>query len=150
MIYFENQIIVAPFDFSEPATKALRTALEMFDDSCVLHVIHVVEPTPTIISFDPSMPVPPSYDEERKHQAKTEMESMFSKGEFERFQVVACKLGDPGKEIVNYAKDVGANMIIMSSHGRTGLAHLFLGSVSERVLRLATCPVLTLRSEKQS
>ena len=147
MSYFENQTIVVPFDFSEPATEALGTVMEMFDDSCVLHVIHVVEPTPTILSLDPSIPVPPSYDEERKHHAKAEMDSMFSTGKFARFREVACRSGDPGKEIVRYAKEVNANMIIMSSHGRTGLARLFLGSVSERVLRLANCPVLILRGE---
>ena len=124
--------------------------MEMFDDSCVLHVIHVIEPTPTILSLDPSIPVPPSNDEERKHQAKASMDSMFSAGEFARFQKVACRSGDPGKEIVKYAKEVNANMIVMSSHGRTGLARLFLGSVAERVLRLANCPVLILRSANHS
>jgi nucleotide-binding universal stress UspA family protein len=59
-----------------------------------------------------------------------------------RFEVL---FGDPGHEIAQFAKERGAGMIVMSSHGRTGLAHLLIGSVAERVVRLAQCPVLVLR-----
>jgi universal stress protein A len=55
--------------------------------------------------------------------------------------------GDPGQQIAIFAKEMKAGLIVMSSHGRTGLAHLLIGSVAERVLRLASCPVLILRSD---
>ena len=48
--------------------------------------------------------------------------------------------------ITNAAKKLKADMIIMSTHGRTGLSHLFLGSVAEKIVRTATCPVLTVRA----
>ena len=55
-------------------------------------------------------------------------------------------LGDAGHEIVDYAKDIGADLIVLPSHGRTGLKRLLIGSVAERVARLAHCPVLILRT----
>jgi len=54
-------------------------------------------------------------------------------------------VGDPGLSITDYAKDHGADLIVISSHGHTGLTRLMLGSVAERVVRLAHCPVLVLR-----
>ena len=56
-------------------------------------------------------------------------------------------IGDPGSEITKLAKEVGAHLIIMPSHGRTGISRLLLGSVAERVLRLSHCPVLVLRGD---
>jgi nucleotide-binding universal stress UspA family protein len=54
--------------------------------------------------------------------------------------------GKPSHAIVEHAKTGAFDLIVMSSHGRTGLPHLFLGSVAERVLRTAPCPVLTVRA----
>ena len=53
--------------------------------------------------------------------------------------------GDPGHEIVDLASEIGAELIIMPSHGRRGVKRVLLGSVAERVARLAECPVLVLR-----
>ena len=58
--------------------------------------------------------------------------------------------GSPAPEIVNEARRRRADLIIMGTHGRTGLEHLMLGSVAERVVRLAPCPVLTVRSGRRS
>lgn len=54
-------------------------------------------------------------------------------------------VGDVPDEILEAARDTGADLIVMGTHGRTGLAHLFLGSMTEKVLRQATVPVLTVR-----
>ena len=54
--------------------------------------------------------------------------------------------GDPGSEIAAFAKTEKADLIVLPSHGRTGLRHLLIGSVAEKVVRLAHCPVLVLRS----
>jgi nucleotide-binding universal stress UspA family protein len=53
--------------------------------------------------------------------------------------------GHPDKQIVQTAKDEGCSLIVMGTHGRTGLSRLLMGSVAEHVLRHATCPVLTVR-----
>ncbi len=144
MNYFTNMTIVVPFDFSEVAEKAVDKALELAGDSASIHIIHVVEPTPVIISIDPSLPVPPTFDHERREQALSSLQHSFSQEKDPRFNV-QCMIGDPGSEISNYAQSVDADLIMMPSHGRTGLKRLFLGSVAERVLRLSHRPVLILR-----
>ena len=58
------------------------------------------------------------------------------------------KWGQPYVEIVNEAKRLNTDLIIMGTHGRTGLSHVLIGSVAEKVLRLAPCPVMVLRSKK--
>jgi nucleotide-binding universal stress UspA family protein len=55
--------------------------------------------------------------------------------------------GDPGSEITSFAKQVNAGLIVISSHGRTGVRRFMMGSVAERVVRLAPCPVLVLRGD---
>jgi nucleotide-binding universal stress UspA family protein len=58
---------------------------------------------------------------------------------------VTVLIGNPGHCIVSFAAEQGADLIVIPSHGRTGLARMLLGSVAERVVRLAHCPVLVLR-----
>ena len=53
--------------------------------------------------------------------------------------------GDPASEIVRYGRDANVDLIVMGTHGRTGLVHMLLGSVAEKVVRKAPCPVLTVR-----
>jgi nucleotide-binding universal stress UspA family protein len=148
MKYFQNKTIVIPCDFSEPAMDAVNEALALAEDSTSIHVVHVVDPTPVMISVDPALPIPASYDHGRFQEAQQQMKQMFEKGDYARLKI-HCSIGDPGAEIADYATSVRANMIIMPSHGRSGLGRLLMGSVAERVLRLADCPVLILRKPKK-
>ena len=59
--------------------------------------------------------------------------------------ITGVMFGSPARAIVNYARDYAINLIVMGTHGRSGFAHLLLGSVTERVVRTAECPVLTIR-----
>lgn len=146
MSYFENKTIVVPFDFSEPTTRAIDMAMDLGGQAAELHLIHVVVPIATLISLDPGMPTLVSNDKERVDEALNHMKKLFADGRY--FQLKQhCVIGDPGSEIVNLAKSVEADLIVIPSHGRTGLKRLFLGSVAERVLRLAECPVLVLRDK---
>lgn len=140
----ENKTVIVPYDFSDFAMEAVDEALHLAAESTSLHVIHVIEPVVPIISVDPTMPIPPSYDKERYDQALERMQSTFGTKKYSRFKI-HCETGDPGTEIVNCARGLPADLIVIPSHGRTGLARLFLGSVAERVLQLAGCPVLVLR-----
>ena len=148
MKHFENNTFVVPFDFSDESTEAVQQALEWAEPSTSVHVVHVIEPTPTLISLDPAMPIPPSYDQDRHHQALESLENLYGNNRDARIKI-HCVVGDPGKEITDLAESLRANMIIMPSHGRTGLSRLMLGSVAERVLRLANCPVMVLRGTSQ-
>jgi len=60
---------------------------------------------------------------------------------------ILTRLGDAAKSILEAAEEVGAELIVMATHGRTGIAHFFLGSVAEQVVREAPCPVLTIRQK---
>jgi nucleotide-binding universal stress UspA family protein len=55
------------------------------------------------------------------------------------------RIGDPGHEIADCAAEIGADLVVISSHGRKGVKRLLIGSVAERVVRLSHCPVLVLR-----
>jgi nucleotide-binding universal stress UspA family protein len=59
----------------------------------------------------------------------------------------AVQVGNAAAVIIEVAQEQGCDLIVMGTHGRTGVAHLFLGSVAEKVVRTAPCPVLTIRSD---
>ena len=77
-------------------------------------------------------------------KAEKALADRFSAPEFAGAKLVA-KVGDPGHEIAEFAEEIDAELIVIPSHGRTGLTRLLLGSVAERVVRLAHCPVLVFR-----
>jgi universal stress protein A len=64
--------------------------------------------------------------------------------------VTTVRMGHVANTIVEYAKTIQADLVVMGTHGRTGLAHFIIGSVAERVVRLAPCPVLTVGLEKSN
>jgi universal stress protein A len=81
-----------------------------------------------------------------KHEARQRLDAALTLTERERFKARSVVgIGDPLSEIVDYARTEHINLIVMGTHGRTGVSHLFLGSVAERVVRTAPCPVLTVR-----
>lgn len=143
MTPFKGKSIVAPVDLSEASDQALEFAMELAterNDIIALHVglpYTVVEPTYMYL-----------IDEEGRRR---ELEELVHK-RFEGDRYVGIRIevrfGDPGSEIATFAQEVGAGLIVMPSHGRTGLAHLLVGSVAERVIRYAPCPVLVLRGLK--
>jgi nucleotide-binding universal stress UspA family protein len=146
MSHFENKTIVVPFDFSEPATRAIDMAIELGGPGAELHLIHVIVPIPTLISLDPALPVPANSDMTRLEQAANQLEKTFESGKYTEVKR-HCVLGDPGSEITNLANSIHADLIVIPSQGRTGLKRILLGSVAERVLRLSECPVLVLRDK---
>lgn len=138
---FANVSIVTPIDFSEEADKAVDCALDLADSSSQVTAIHVAPP---LITFEPAIIYDVIGDEERREQLQSAFGKRYADSKYRgvRFEV---RFGDPGHEIVDFAKEIKAGLIVMPSHGRTGLAHVLLGSVAERVVRLANCPVLVLR-----
>jgi nucleotide-binding universal stress UspA family protein len=141
MITFANKMIVVPVDFSEQADLAVEVALKLADRPTQVHVIHVG------VSFGAAVDPPFIYPVVEKR-----LESPYEKSFRERYDhpkyhgvVLAMKYGEAGHEIANYAKQIGAGLIIMPSHGRCGLPRVLIGSVAERVVRFAPCPVLVLR-----
>ena len=133
--------VVVPWDYSELSHEALVKAIAMAGDADLVHVVHVTQLPPVM---EPGM-VWGTLDEASILQ---HCDESFAKIVEEKpiFKGVHFKtlIGDPGLSIADYAKDHDAELVVISSHGHTGLSHLLLGSVAERVVRLAHCPVLVL------
>ena len=143
-----NRILV-PTDFSPPSHAALeyaRILATKFGSS--LEVLHVID-DPTDASEFVADGYAPSTDDIRSKlltHARDRAERLLTDVDRLRYHAHAdAVLGPPAQAIVDYATATGAGMVVMGTHGRTGLAHLLMGSVAEQVVRTAPCPVLTVR-----
>jgi nucleotide-binding universal stress UspA family protein len=141
MSWLPKKCVVVPFDFSDESAKSLVASRVFVDSLAHLHVVHVL---PAIEVAEPGVIWETIDNETRERHAASAFLERFAKTEFETvdFQVA---FGDPGREIAHFAEKIKAELIVMPSHGRTGLTRLLIGSVAERVVRLAHCPVLVLR-----
>jgi nucleotide-binding universal stress UspA family protein len=141
MAWLPKNCVVVPFDFSEQAEQALDSAQIFAAGLASLHVVHVL---PTIELAEPGVIWETIDDDARRRHAEAAFREQFAKTPFEKvdFQV---RFGDPGREIAALAEALKAELIVMPSHGRTGLSRFLIGSVAERVVRLAHCPVLILK-----
>jgi nucleotide-binding universal stress UspA family protein len=143
-----TQVLVAT-DFSEPSAVALRYGRELarrFD--ATLHVLHVV-PNIFLGTFRANdfTAIAPDLQQQVEDDARRRLhELVLDSDRSEPPTITAIVTADsPASMIVDYAKEHGVDLIVMGTHGRGAVAHLLLGSVAERVVRLAPCPVLTVR-----
>jgi universal stress protein A len=143
-----KNILVAT-DFSEPSDAALTYGRELagrFD--ATLHVLHVAENVYiTTFGADSFAAVAPNVQEEIEEAARLRLEQLLidSDGSGPRTTPVIRTSASPAFAIIDYAGEQGIDLIVMGTHGRGALAHLLMGSVAEKVVRLAPCPVLTVR-----
>ncbi|MDH3716741.1 MAG: universal stress protein [Planctomycetota bacterium] len=142
MSALQKDKVLVPFDFSEFSSGAIDTALELVTDTSHVYVIHVL---PVLGATELGVVWESVSDESRQEQVQKVLDEQFADAKYRgiHFEIA---FGDPGTEITEYAKKLGAELIVLPSHGRTGLTHLLLGSVAERVIRLAPCPVLVLKT----
>ncbi len=141
--------ILCPIDFSEPARAAMKAAVELsrqFDaDLTLFHAYQL----PGYTLPEGSVVASPKMLQELADQAETHL------AEWRADAVVmgaprvetAKGIGDPALEIVELAQRDGFDLVVMGTHGRTGIRHALLGSIAERVIRRVRCPVLTIRPE---
>jgi nucleotide-binding universal stress UspA family protein len=139
--------IVAPVDYSEPSKSALAAAKELAETyGGLVCAVHVLEPIPEYHPFTIGAGVPVDY-RRLTEQAKETLGRLVEEVGGPRVEVeTEVLLGSPGPRITEYAEQVEADLIVVATHGHTGLSRLFLGSVAEKVVRLAGCPVLVLRN----
>ena len=143
--FFSNKTILLPFDFSDESKAALGEALQMADASTTLHMVNVIIPASTL-ALEPAMTVELGDDNVRMDVARGKMAELV--GDCGRPVQCETRLGDPGHEIVDFANEINADLIVMPSHGRSGIRRILLGSVAERVMRHAECPVMIIRKPK--
>ena len=140
--------ILVPTDFSEASNSAYKYALrfgQQFDTE--LHVIHVSEPilSPQLAGLPP---IPTFFEEDRsfaENNLRVWAESMET---LEVTTKTMLRTGLAAHEIVEAAKELDADLIIIATHGYTGWKHFCIGSTAERVVRAAPCPVLVVREKE--
>lgn len=137
--------ILVPTDFSDQGKTALMYAVAFADQfGAAVDLLHVMETVPpgALLSYISLNDLKKSMHEE----AEKHLEELTSKWQDYAFPVKKIIVeGHPFVEIIKHAKDSNADMIIMGTHGRGAIAHMLLGSVAEKVVRKAPCPVLTVR-----
>ena len=147
MIALENILGATAFGAaSETAVAYGRALAERF--GAKLHLLHVTANVYLAASMGYGYEVMPlSLQEENERNARQQLDALLSDEDREvlRATSVVVTNNTPALAIVEYAKNHRVNLIVMGTHGRGALAHLFLGSVAERVVRIAPCPVLTVR-----
>jgi nucleotide-binding universal stress UspA family protein len=141
MNWFPKRSVVVPVDFSDDSFAAVELALDLVTEPAGLHLIHVL---PEPHAGDPGVEWQMIDNENRRRHASEAIRSRLADSKYEAVNV-AIDFGNPGYRIAEYAEQVGAELVVIPSHGRTGLKRLMLGSVTERVIRLSHCPVLVLR-----
>jgi nucleotide-binding universal stress UspA family protein len=149
----EIKKILAPTDFSPHSERALRYAGRLAERlGSELHMLHVLS---DVIPTGPDpllMPVlPPEFYSENEDRARETLLGLL-KPEWGNppAVVTAVQWGGAVEAIVDYAQDQEIDLIVIATHGRTGLSHVLLGSVAERIVREAPCPVLTIRDQDQT
>jgi nucleotide-binding universal stress UspA family protein len=138
--------ILVPTDFSEHSMQAIRYACEIADRfSAELHLLNVVQPVVLATPYAGAVPEEALYP---VPGAEKELAELTDPG-FEKVKAIerTVRMGTPFVEIVRHAKENDIDLIVMGTHGRGVLMHALIGSVAERVVRKAPCPVLTVRPE---
>jgi nucleotide-binding universal stress UspA family protein len=140
--------ICCPIDFSEPSREVLRMAVALAQRYQAELLLFHAYPLPGYTL--PEGSVVPSSNMLQELAAETDTQLARWQKEAETLgasRVTAAQsIGDPAVEIVEFARTAGADLLVIGTHGRTGLRHAILGSVAERVVRHSPCPVLTIRS----
>lgn len=136
--------ILVPVDFSEESLNAVAYARDLAKQfEAELLLLHVIEPIHFITESE-------VYTQQR-HLSQAQLGRLAEalREEGQRFRNM-IKGGIPSKVIVETARSARASLIVMGTHGRSGLAHAVIGSVAEKVVRTASCPVLTVRRPARS
>ncbi len=133
------QKILVPVDFSDCSKKALQYAIPFAKQfGAELILLHVVEPYPIV-------PEMASYDFQTIYDGRQELEAIQKTIDETVSSSISVRRGTPHLEITDAARELRADLIIISTHGRKGLTRRVFGSTTEKVVRYAPCPVLIVR-----
>jgi nucleotide-binding universal stress UspA family protein len=138
--------MLVPMDFSAYSDKAFEYAVALAQQTgASMHLLHAVTPLATVgVGGEMNIPMPELTDQ-MVADARTLLHGYSEKTPAGIAATVSVVVGSPAMTIADAASQHNCDLIVMGTHGRTGLAHLVMGSVAERVTRLAPCPVLTVR-----
>ena len=139
--------ILVPIDFSDYSKNALKYAAQFAKQfNAKIYLIYVVEPMIYPADFSMGQVAIPSTDIDLHSRAEEELKKLSKEIIGGSLQVeILIKTGKPFVEIIEAASSNDVDLIIIATHGHTGVEHLLFGSTAEKVVRKAPCPVLTLR-----
>ena len=138
--------IMVPIDFSDYSKRALKYAVDFAKQfNSKMFLIYVVEPIIYPADFSMGQVAIPSADLDMQSRASEELMNLAKTIGSGLHVETIIKTGKPFIEIIDTAKEKDVDLIIMATHGHTGVEHLLFGSTAEKVVRKAPCPVLTLR-----
>lgn len=138
--------VVVPTDFSDCSQMAIHYALDMVETGGKVVVCHVVDDVPLTYGYV-GLTLPPADIRTRlTRDAVQELEAFLPVVDRDVHIDTHVLHGSPAAEIVKLAREEKADLLVMGTHGRTGFQHALLGSVAEKVIRKAPCPVLIIRS----
>lgn len=144
------QRILVPIDFSDNSKKALRYAIplaEQFGASIIL--MNVIEPTVFPSDFGFGQMNFPDVEQELVRKAEQELQGIIE-GVSTTVKIISIvKSGIPFVEVTNFADEEKVDLIIVATHGRTGVEHILFGSTAEKIIRKAPCPALVVRAEER-
>jgi nucleotide-binding universal stress UspA family protein len=140
------QHVLVPLDFSATADRALDYAIALAQQlHARLTLLHVFDLTPLTMG-DAATGIPVTAVNELEIEVQHLLQASLEQVQRTGLQGESLLVqGTPTQTIVDVAGEQGVDLIVMGTHGRTGLAHVFLGSVAEHVIRQAPCPVLVMR-----
>jgi nucleotide-binding universal stress UspA family protein len=135
--------ILVPTDFSEASDAALKYGIGLAQTfGARLYLLHV--PGETGVNFEADFPMV-----QFENATRERLETLVSPRDLITLRPeYALRLGAPSDEIVRYAGSRDIDLIVMGTHGRSGVSHVLMGSVAEKVVRAAPCPVLTVRQPR--
>ena len=140
--------VLVATDFSEPSEVAVRYGRALADAfHASLHILHVV-PDSMALPWATRADGLAMADVQRQweREANQRLQRMLPKQEREALHAtLVTRAGDPVRQITSYAVETSADLVVLGTHGRGPVAHMLMGSVAERVVRTAPCPVLTVR-----
>jgi universal stress protein A len=153
------QKILCPTDFSEPSYQTIKTAAELTSHfGAKLYVAHVITSSPLVAASTAPITVgaPPAglnvllYQQELEAQAKKKLQDIIDQRLSKKLEAIfVLTKGSPSDEIVRIADEEKVDLIVIATYGETGFRHLVFGSVAEKVVRLASCPVLTIPASRK-
>lgn len=138
--------ILVPVDFNIPSRAALGVAGELATAlGASLQVLHVIDfpGSPSVVT-EGHVPLPPAYRQAVHDQVKKQLDEWLATTAAPGTPGHVIE-GTPATEIVQFVGEHAIDLIVMGTHGKSGVSHMLTGSVTEKVVRTATCPVLTVR-----
>ena len=143
--------ILVPIDFSEYSKKALQYAVPFAKQfNAKIYLLYVVEPTVYPADFSFGQIGMPNVENELRVKGAEELKELIRNEIKDVVPAEALvRVGLPFVEVVSFAKDESIELIVVATHGHTGVEHVLFGSTAEKIVRKAPCPVLVVRAEER-